>query len=133
MSGKTKAQLLDEIREKDARIEALLGIEAAHRDTINTLLEEIDKLDINAGYAERAQRAAIREHVELLNRHLEGAKKIRSEGGRHAVTERHKKKLPPLPTLRELKREHDRVRESIREKRGKEPAPKTVHRGMALT
>ena len=57
---------------------------------------------------------------------VEQHKQARSEGGRHAVNERHKKNLPPLPTLIELKKEYHRTCETLRKEKGKEPAPITM-------
>jgi hypothetical protein len=57
--------------------------------------------------------------------------KARSKGGTKAVQARHERNLPPLPTLRALRRECDRVRQTLHKENGKEPRLKTVHRKVS--
>ena len=71
MSGKTKAQLVEEIRERDARIEALLQMQAADHDAIKMLLDEIDWREQVDKHTEAARQTEIKERQATLNKYFE--------------------------------------------------------------
>jgi hypothetical protein len=97
VSGKTKAQLVEEIRERDARIDVLLRMQAADHDTMGMLLDEIDRLEQVGKYSEAARKTDLKErqagldkYFSLVKQYLEAAENIRSEIARHAANAKRK-------------------------------------------
>ena len=127
MSGKTKAQLLEENRELQARVDFLLRMQAADHDTIKTLSELIDSLDHDLRVTDQSNDDLIQKYVPLLQDYLEGADKARSDAARHAANVRHKL---PEPTLGAVHVEAAAVREQLKSE-GKNPYNKTVCRTIS--